>query len=123
MTGPTPETYPAPPDLEARWAALQARLADTLGSAPPTTEALLLLIGLQRMGLAPEKLSKTQKQDLIQLGSFTVLAHGGYYRETYTDDEGWPHFELKRPLPFLDIFSQAVFVKHRLVEYFEAIFA
>lgn len=119
---PPPELYHPPADLEQRWQRLSRSLAEQLGALPPTTEAFLLLIGLQHMGYAYGKLSKSEKQDLLQLGMYRVLAVAGYYAQDYVDEEGWPHFVLKKPLPYFEPFSQAVFLKVQILTYLESFF-
>lgn len=117
----TPVLYTPLPDLEERWAVVMGMLSRVLGEAPPTTEAILLLIGTQYRQELPQGLSRQEKQDFIQLGSYIVLAFAGHYRKSFQDEEGWPHFELAQPLPYLESFSQAVFLKEKILLYLEHI--
>lgn len=115
------KTYTAPQDIEPRWLDVQNWLADNLGEAPANTESLLLMIGLREMGWTISDYSKQEKQDLIQLGTFSIMVEGGYYRKTHFDEQGWPQFELTNPLPLFDPFGQSLFIKERLVCYFESL--
>ncbi len=104
--------------VETAWAALQQKLTQLTGKERITTEAMLLLIGLREIGIAPKDLSKEEKRDLLHVGMCTVLCDGGYYKRTHIDIDGWPHFELLKPVPNQDVFAQALFMRQQIVSYF-----
>jgi hypothetical protein len=108
--------------VEQLWGRLMARLQTEWDKHNINTEALLLLIGLREMGWGPRQLSKEEKFNLIHVGMCTVLAPAGYYQLERHDDEGWPHYALAKPLPQMDVFAQALFLRRHLVQYFTAVF-
>jgi len=42
----------------------------------------------------------------------------GYYEFVGRDEDGWPHFELKKPLPELNQRDQEHLMKEAILEYF-----
>jgi hypothetical protein len=43
----------------------------------------------------------------------------GYYRYEGRDSEGWPHYEVLKPLPPLKPGEQTVLMKTCIIQYFE----
>lgn len=107
--------------LQARWAALSAIIQERFGKKPDV-EAMLFLIGVREIGAMPDDFTKEQKVDLMHVGLCAVLAQGGYFQLSHQDQDGWPHWEQVLPLPFIDIFSQEVFLKSYIVDYFAGIY-
>ena len=81
---------------------------------------VLMLIGVQELGQGPQEFSKEQKQDLMHIAICTILSASGYYGLDGLDDEGWPHFTLKKPLPALNLFEQENFLKDHILLYFQS---
>ncbi len=48
-----------------------------------------------------------------------VLSESGYYELEGVDKDGWPHWKLVKPLPFVDLIKQELFLRHHVVAYFE----
>lgn len=108
--------------VEAIWQKLISKLKSQLSKSTITTEAILLMIGMRELGWGPQELSKDQKMDLIHVGMCTILVAEGYYQKSHVDEDGWPHFTLTKPLPALDVFAQAFFLRKNLVRYFLNVF-
>ena len=106
-------------DFQTRWWDLERRLMERFGKKPDV-EAILFLIGLQEIGLTQEKISKEQKQDLMHIGICRILSLSGYYEFQGADSDGWPHWELVRPLPHGDLLLQEQLLKMHVLEYFKA---
>lgn len=106
---------------EAGWQQLMQQLEGQF-KQKMRMEALLLLIGMREMGIGNEELDRNVKMDLMHVGMCAVLAPAGYYALTHRDEDGWPHYELALPLPFLDLFKQVNFLRYHLLRYFEAVF-
>ncbi|MCS6916141.1 MAG: hypothetical protein RMK52_09440 [Chitinophagales bacterium] len=104
--------------LEQRWLALQRWLGQRFGREPDLN-AVLFLIGIQETGFRRSSFSKEEKQDLMHVGVCTVLSAPGYYRLRHMDEEGWPHFELVKPLPPLQLEQQEQLLKQHVLHYFD----
>lgn len=107
--------------LQERWSALSAIIQSRFGKKPDV-EAMLFLIGVRELGATPDEFTKEQKMDLMHVGLCAVLAPGGYFVLSHLDQEGWPHWDQVLPLPHVDIFSQEVFLKSYIVDYFAEIY-
>lgn len=105
-------------DLNYRWRQLERKLADHFGK-PMTMEAILFLIGVRELGTRPRPFTKEEKVDLMHIAVCRLLSQSGYYQLTHLDQEGWPHWELVKPLPHADIFSQEHLLREHVLTYFE----
>lgn len=108
-------------ELGEKWEGLMQRLTEEFGKRP-TLEAVLFLIGMRELGTGPREFTKEEKQDLMHIAICAVLAPGGYYELEYLDEQGWPHWKLVKPLPFINIFEQTTFLRACLIEYFENVY-
>jgi hypothetical protein len=77
---------------------------------------------MREMGFGYREYSKQEKMDLMHVGTCTILAPSGFYEWQDKDEDGWPHWSLARPLPYLDIFAQAHFLRFHILQYFEQVF-
>lgn len=107
--------------LQVRWANL-IRIIESQFMKEPDVEAILFLIGVRELGIKPRKFTKEEKVDLMHIAICAILAPSGYYQLAGTDDEGWPHWDEIKPLPFFDIFSQEIFLKSHIIDYFAELF-
>ncbi len=107
--------------LQERWAQLSEIIKSRFGKKPDL-EGILFLIGVRELGEMPGDFTKEQKVDLMHIAMCAVLASGGYFQLSHLDQEGWPHWEQLKPLPHVDIFSQEVFLKSYIVDYFADIY-
>lgn len=79
---------------------------------------VLYLIGVQELGQGFRKFRKDEKMDLMHVAVCTVLVPQGFYAFLGRDEEGWPHFEEKVPLPQLEPGEQDVLIRRGILEYF-----
>jgi hypothetical protein len=107
--------------LQVRWAKLNEILKEQF-EQKHTLESILFLIGVRELGKGPDEFTKEQKVDLMHIALCAILAPAGYYQLAYLDQDGWPHWEQVKELPFIDIFSQEIFLKSHIVDYFADIF-
>jgi hypothetical protein len=107
--------------LQERWAQLNVILQEQFGQKH-TLESILFLIGVRELGKGPEEFTKEQKVDLMHIALCAILAPAGYFELDHLDQEGWPHWTPIKELPFIDIFSQEIFLKSHIVDYFADIF-
>ena len=108
-------------ELNERWDTLSSKLNQQFGNKLKI-EAILLLIGIREMGFSFREYSKQEKMDLMHVGTCTILAPSGFYEKERIDDDGWPHWKLINPIPYLDIFAQSHFIRYHILLYFENIF-
>ncbi len=97
---------------------LEDRLRTQFGKEM-TMESILFLIGVRELGSGPREFTKEQKVDLMHIALCRLLSQSGYYELKGQDQEGWPHWELVKPLPSTDVFSQEFLLKEHILEYFE----
>ena len=101
------------------WPAVEALLLTRFGKIPDM-EGILFLIGVNEFGQEPkrEKFTKEQKQDLMHIAVCTLLSQLDYYEFIGRDEEGWPHFENKNPIPVMTMAEQESLLKACMVHYF-----
>jgi len=107
-------------EINAQWEGLLDRLTRLLGKRPADVNAVLFLVGVQELGQGARNFTKEQKQDLIHIGICRVLSPSGYYQFDHTDADGWPHYQLAKKLPHVDILSQELLLKFHILEYFQS---
>jgi hypothetical protein len=105
-------------DNQEIWANLIRFLKQTMGKTPSDLKAVLFIIGVQELGKGTLRFSKEEKQDLIHIATCKVLSLGGYYSLSGADQDGWPHWELKKALPAFDLINQENLLKHYIILYF-----
>ncbi|MEZ0612281.1 hypothetical protein ACAW74_27475 [Fibrella sp. WM1] len=110
-------------ELTISWELLLNQLEEAVGKRPADLNGVLFLIGMQELGRGPKRFSKEQKQDLLHVAVCTVLSQSGYYKPTGLDKDGWPQFELLKPLPTGDILAQEDLLKANALRYFNTQFA
>jgi hypothetical protein len=105
-------------ELKSNWEALVLKMADQFGEEPDL-QALIFLIGVQELGKGPQKFSKDEKQDLMHIATCRLLSEFDYYELTGSDQDGWPHWKLIKPLPVLSLKEQDILLKQAVLLYFE----
>lgn len=105
-------------NLNIAWEELLNQLERLIGKRPADLNAVLFLVGVQELGKGPKRFSKEQKQDLLHIGVCQVLSLPGYYKQSYVDKDGWPHFTILKPVPHADLFTQEDFLKNHVIQYF-----
>jgi hypothetical protein len=105
-------------ELKLKWETLTRQLADQFGEEPDL-QAIIFLIGIQELGRGPQKFSKDEKQDLMHIATCRLLSQYDYYELTGSDQDGWPHWKLVKPLPPLSLKEQDILLKQAVLNYFE----
>lgn len=82
-------------------------------------DAILYLIGVQELGKGFIPFSKDDKLNLMHIAICKIFEPSGYYKFTHHDEDSWPHYDLLKPLPMLEVEEQAIFMKEAIVLYFE----
>ncbi|OZI07156.1 hypothetical protein BWI93_15915 [Siphonobacter sp. BAB-5385] len=101
------------------WEQLLDQLEGMIGKRPADLNGVLFLIGVQELGKGHQFFTKEQKQDLMHIAVCKVLSYSGYYELEGLDADGWPHWKLVQPLPFVDLLNQETLLKQHVLEYFE----
>lgn len=104
--------------MNARWEALEAKLEEYF-EREMTMESILFMIGIRELGSKPRPFTKEEKVDLMHIAICRLLAKSGYYKLEYMDQEGWPHWQLLKPLPHTDMFSQEHLLREHVLTYFD----
>ena len=82
-------------------------------------DTILFLIGLQELGKPFRKYKKDEKLEVMHVAICTLLEPFGFYEYAGKDEEGWPHWELKENLPFLDAKQQNKLIIDSIIDYFK----
>lgn len=81
-------------------------------------DTILLLIGIQELGLGYKKFSKDEKMNLMHIAICTILEPFGYYKFRENDADGWPHYDKVQNLPPLQPKEQEYLMKEAVTQYF-----
>lgn len=106
-------------EIELRFQKLKAKLEEQFG-AGMDLQAILFLIGVDRLGIGHKNFSKSEKVDLLHIAICTLLEPYGYYTFEGRDDQNWPHFKLEKELPLLTDSEQQHLMKEAMLDYFIA---
>lgn len=107
-------------ELDFQWLQLRHRLQKlTNNSDLPDLKAILFLIGVQEYGHVKKDFSKEEKRDLMHIAACTLLENDGYYKFDGRDEDGWPHFEIKKPFDVKGLKEQEEILKRCALIYFK----
>ena len=97
------------PKLKLKWEDLQKDISAKFGGGELLDlDAIIYLIGVQELGQGFRKFSKDDKINVMHIAICKVLSYSGYYELKGLDDNGWPHWELLKPVPHFDLLEQEV---------------
>jgi hypothetical protein len=105
-------------ETEIKWTTLLQSLKDKFGPIEEVQD-LVFLIGVQELGKGFQKFSKDEKVDIMHIGICHLLGRYGYYEFNGKDKEGWPHWEILKPLPYLEDKEKTLLLKKAILDYFE----
>lgn len=105
--------------LKKRWNSVLEILSDQFSDGEPLDlDGIIYLIGIQELGQLDRSFKKDEKINLMHIAICRLLEPYGYYTFDYIDNDGWPHFVVKEPLPNLKPGEQSVLMKEAIVQYF-----
>ena len=105
--------------LKDRWEIVIDKLSNRFADGDVLDiDAIIYLIGVQELGQLDRAFKKDQKLDLMHIAICKLLSPYGYYELDFVDEEGWPHYKMLEPLPFLKAGEQSVLMKEAIVNYF-----
>ena len=84
----------------------------------PDLNAVLFLIGINELGDFKEKFSKEEKQDLMHVAVCKLLSQEGHYEFAGRDEQGWPHYRLKKKLDSKGVKEQEKIIIKNIIKYF-----
>ncbi len=106
-------------ELKIRWQELVTKLSNQFADGEQLDlDAIIYLIGVQELQQPHREYKKDQKLDLMHIAICRVLEPYGYYKFSFVDDEGWPHYQVTEQLPFLKAGEQSILMKEAIVNYF-----
>ena len=85
------------------------------GGERPGIDTVLFLIGVQELGMGPQKFSRDDKINLMHVGLCAALSLTPYCERTGTRPDGWPLFRQKKSLPEA---GREQIVRDALIAYF-----
>ena len=104
--------------MASDWDILQKSLSERFGGSMDY-DSILFMIGLNELGKPFQKYKKDQKLEVMHVAICTLLEPFGFYEFKGKDAEGWPHWELKENLPFLDAKQQNKLIIDAIIDYFK----
>ena len=104
--------------IKERWKNLTLKLKSQF-EEEPDLQVILFLIGVQELGKGYGKFSKDEKQNLMHIATCRVLSAYGYYEFESTDEDGWHHYKLVKPLPPMSLGEQDLLLRNAVIRYFE----
>jgi hypothetical protein len=106
-------------ELDYEWLRVKHLVKKTFDRADlPDLNAILFLIGIQELGRWQEAFTKEEKQDLMHIAVCRLLSYGGHYAFKGRDADGWPHYELQRPVEAQGLKAQETLLKAYAIQYF-----
>ncbi|MBD1424351.1 hypothetical protein [Sphingobacterium arenae] len=106
-------------EINKKWGELQRAIADDFDMELPDMKVLLFLIGVQELGKGPQQFSKRQKEELMHIATCRLFSAMGFYELKGLDEEGWPHWDLIKPIPNYTLLEQEMIFKSLIIDYFE----
>ncbi len=107
-------------ELEFYWNKVRHQVKEMMGlSVLPDMNAILFLIGIQELGRWEGEFSKEQKQDLMHIAVCSLLESDGYYEFIGRDADGWPHYQLLKPVGKRGEEEQEKLLQEKVIYYFQ----
>lgn len=108
-------------EINRKWNLLQVRTAAQFDQEKPDIKVFLFLIGVQELGKGPRKFSKREKEELMHIATCRLFSEMGFYELEGSDQDGWPHWRLVKPIPNYTLLEQEMIMKSLIIDYFEEI--
>ena len=112
-----------PAEINLKWKELQQRIATEFDTDTPDIKVMLFLIGVQELGQGPKKFSKRQKEELMHIATCKLFSMMGFYELEGLDQDGWPHWQLVKPIPNYTLLEQEMVIKTLIINYFQNMYA
>jgi len=107
-------------EIDFEWLQVRHKVKDWMNlDKLPDLNGVLFLIGIQEYGRTKAKFTKEEKQDLMHIAICELLSQDGYYEFIGRDEEGWPHYEILKPIGTKGMEGQEEMIKSRVITYFK----
>lgn len=107
-------------ELEFEWLRIRHFIQNRFGKSQlPDLNAVLFIIGIQELGRWQTKFTKEEKQDLMHIAICRLLSYQGYYAFKGRDEDGWPHWDLLKPVKASGLENQESLLKLNVIRYFK----
>ena len=106
-------------EINKKWKALQEAVAENFDMDIPDIKVMLFLIGVQELGKGPKEFSKREKEELMHIATCRLFSSLGFYELEGQDEQGWPHWNLVKPIPNYTLMEQEMIIKSLIIDYFE----
>lgn len=106
-------------EVNIKWNALREVIAKEFDMELPDLKVMLFLIGVQELGKGPQTFSKREKEELMHIATCKLFSAMGFYVLQGADEEGWPHWQLVKPIPNYTLLEQELVLKSLIIDYFE----
>ncbi|TJZ61901.1 MULTISPECIES: hypothetical protein [Sphingobacterium] len=106
-------------EVNRKWEELRGVIAENFDMELPDMKVMLFLIGVQELGQGPKKFSKREKEELMHIATCRLFSAMGFYDLKGLDEDGWPHWELVKPVPNYTLLEQEMIMKSLIIDYFQ----
>lgn len=106
-------------EINKKWNELREVIATKFDMELPDIKVMLFLIGVQELGKGPKKFSKREKEELMHIATCRMFSSMGFYELKGLDEDGWPHWELVKPIPNYTLLEQEMIMKSLVIDYFQ----
>lgn len=106
-------------DVNIKWEALRQIIARDFDTELPDLKVMLFLIGVQELGQGAKQFSKREKEELMHIATCRLFSSMGFYELKGLDEDGWPHWQLAKPIPNYTLLEQEMILKSLIIDYFQ----
>ncbi len=106
-------------EVNKKWNELRDVIAQSFDTDQPDIKVMLFLIGVQELGQGAKQFSKREKEELMHIATCRLFSAMGFYKLKGLDDDGWPHWELVKPVPNYTLLEQEMIMKSLIIDYFQ----
>lgn len=106
-------------EVNQKWNILREAIAKNFDMELPDLKVMLFLIGVQELGKGPKQFSKREKEELMHIATCRLFSSMGFYELEGSDEEGWPHWKLVKPVPNYTLLEQELIIKSLIIDYFQ----
>lgn len=103
--------------LSRNWLKVREVVKQRFGKRPDIN-AMLMIIGINELGIIKEQYEKEEKQDLMHIAICKLFEPDGYFKFIGNDEEGWPHYDTVINVPKGKLREQEALLKQKIIDYF-----